>query len=907
MGASHKWVYGFGGDQTDGDAGMKNLLGGKGANLAEMAGLGLPVPPGFILTTEVCTAYNDSDKNFPDGLTAQVEAGLKELESKSGKGFGDAKNPLLVSVRSGARASMPGMMDTVLNLGLNDETAAGLAALSENRRFALDSYRRFIQMYSNVVLDIPHHTFEDILENHKDDNGYYSDTEMNADNWAALIEDYKKAVKDELGYEFPQDPNKQLWGAISAVFDSWMNDRAIVYRRLQDIPASWGTAVNVQAMVFGNMGDTSATGVAFTRDPSTGENTYYGEFLINAQGEDVVAGIRTPQTLTKKAREGMGEKADSMEEAMPDVYAELADVFAKLETHYRDMQDIEFTVERGKLWMLQTRTGKRTAKAALKIAVDMASDGMISEDEAMLRVEPMSLDQLLHPTLDPDAARDLVATGLPASPGAAIGEVVFSSDEAERLTKAGHKVILVRTETSPEDIHGMHAAEAIVTARGGMTSHAAVVARGMGTPCVCGASSIRIDYDEKSFSVAGREIKKGEIITVDGASGKVFAGAVAMVQPEMSGDFAKLMGWADRARTLGIRTNAETPQDVETARGFGAEGIGLCRTEHMFFEADRLAHFREMILAEDKAGRVAALEKILPVQRDDFAAIFRIMEDRPCTIRLLDPPLHEFLPQGEEDVQAVAAATNLSARELMVRAKDLHESNPMLGHRGCRLGISYPEIYEMQARAIFEAQAIVAAETGVDPIAEVMIPLVSSYKELDILKTAIEAVANEVEKESGLAVKYQIGTMIELPRAALRAAEIAEYAEFFSFGTNDLTQTTFGLSRDDASKFMPDYVAQGIMEKDPFVTMDQDGVGELVKIATERGRATRPDLKLGICGEHGGDPESIRFCHDLGLDYVSCSPYRVPIARLSAGQASVMAAVLAAAGTDKDSLTIPTD
>lgn len=887
MGASQKWVYGFGGSATDGDASMKNLLGGKGANLAEMAGLDLPVPPGFTLTTEVCTAFNNDDKQFPDSLDAQVEAALSELETKTGKGFGDAKNPLLVSVRSGGRASMPGMMDTVLNLGLNDETVAGLSELSDNRRFALDSYRRFIQMYSNVVLDMQHHTFEDILENHKDNNGYYSDTEMNADNWGELIEDYKKAVKDELGQEFPQDPKIQLWGAISAVFESWMNDRAIVYRRLQDIPESWGTAVNVQAMVFGNMGESSATGVAFTRDPSTGENTYYGEYLVNAQGEDVVAGIRTPQTLTLKARENMGDTEPSMEETMPVVFSELAEVFARLESHYRDMQDIEFTVERGKLWMLQTRTGKRTAKAALKIAVDMAAEGMVSEDEALLRVDPMSLDQLLHPTLDANAARDLIVTGLPASPGAAIGEVVFNSDEAERLSKAGHKVILVRTETSPEDIHGMHAAQAIVTARGGMTSHAAVVARGMGTPCVCGASSLRIDFDENSFSVAGREIKKGDIITVDGASGKVFAGAVDMVQPEMSGDFAKLMLWSDRARTLGIRTNAETPGDVETAKGFGAEGIGLCRTEHMFFEADRLAHFREMILAEDKAGRITALEKILPVQRDDFAAIFRIMEDMPCTIRLLDPPLHEFLPQGEADVEAVAEATGLSARQLMARAKELHESNPMLGHRGCRLGISYPEIYEMQARAIFEAQAIVKAETGIDPVAEVMIPLVSSYKELEILKAKIEAIAASVEQESGKTVTYQVGTMIELPRAALRAANIAKHAEFFSFGTNDLTQTTFGLSRDDASKFLPDYVAQGIMEKDPFVTIDQDGVGDLIQIAAERGREARKDLKLGICGEHGGDPDSIEFCHNIGLDYVSCSPYRVPIARLAAGQAAI--------------------
>ncbi len=883
-----KHVYEFGGNQTDGCAADKNLLGGKGANLAEMASLDLPVPPGFTLTTEVCVHYNDNEKNYPATLKNQVKAAGMALEKKTGKVLGDANNPLLLSVRSGARASMPGMMDTVLNLGLNDITVKGLENLSGDRRFALDSYRRFIQMYSNVVLGMSHHEFEDILERHKDDNGYYSDTEMSADNWTVLIDDYKAAVKSELGQDFPQDPTEQLWGAISAVFESWMNDRAIVYRRLQDIPASWGTAVNVQAMVFGNMGDTSATGVAFTRDPSTGENAYYGEYLINAQGEDVVAGIRTPQTLTKKSRLEMGESEPSMEEALPEVYQELAAVFARLETHYRDMQDIEFTVERGKLWMLQTRSGKRTAKAALKIAVEMAGTGMISQSEAVLRVEPMSLDQLLHPTLDPDAPRDLVATGLPASPGAATGEVVFSSDEAEALNKAGHKVILVRTETSPEDIHGMHAAQAIVTARGGMTSHAAVVARGMGTPCVSGAGSVRIDYDAEQFSVAGRIVKKGDIITVDGASGQVFAGTVDMVQPEMSGGFSTLMSWADEARTLGVRCNAETPLDVETAKGFGAEGIGLCRTEHMFFEASRLAHFREMILAETKEGRVAALDKILPVQREDFAAIFRIMGGLPCTIRLLDPPLHEFLPQSEEDVKAVALATGLPVRELLMRAKDLHETNPMLGHRGCRLGISYPEIYEMQARAIFEAQALVADETGIEPVAEIMIPLISSEKELKILKDVIENVVKSVQATSGKQVNYVIGTMIELPRAALRAGEIAVHAAFFSFGTNDLTQTTFGLSRDDAGKFLPDYVAQGIMDKDPFATLDQDGVGDLLKIAVKRGQKTRPDIKLGICGEHGGDPDSIAFCHNIGLNYVSCSPYRVPIARLAAAQAAIL-------------------
>ncbi|RKQ71002.1 pyruvate phosphate dikinase [Litorimonas taeanensis] len=877
-----QWVYNFGGGSAEGNTSMKNLLGGKGANLAEMASLGLPVPPGFTLTTDVCTYYYDNGEQYPDDMNDQIEKGLSHIEELTGKKFGDPANPLLVSVRSGARASMPGMMDTVLNLGLNDETVEGLAKLSGDRRFALDSYRRFITMYSDVVMGVHHHTYEDILERHKDDQGYMLDTEMTADDWDVVIKDFKSATKRALGRDFPQDPMEQLQGAVDAVFGSWMNERAIVYRRLNDIPAAWGTAVNVQAMVFGNMGDTSATGVAFTRDPSTGDNRYYGEFLINAQGEDVVAGIRTPQTLTKVAREEMGDDAPSMEEALPEVYTQLAETFVTLEAHYRDMQDIEFTVEEGKLWMLQTRTGKRTARAALKIAVDMAEAGQISQEEALLRVDPMSLDQLLHPTLNPDAPRDLVAMGLPASPGAAIGEVVFTSDEAETLSKAGHKVILVRVETSPEDIHGMHAAEAIVTARGGMTSHAAVVARGMGTPCVSGAGDIRIDYDAQQFSVAGRTIKKGEIVTVDGATGQVFFGAVEMQQPELSGDFAKVMKWADAARRLGIRTNAETPLDVQTAKDFGAEGIGLCRTEHMFFEADRLGYFREMILAEDKEGREAALSKILPVQREDFAAIFRIMGDLPCTIRLLDPPLHEFLPHTEADIETVAQSIGVPAKELMARATDLAESNPMLGHRGCRLGISYPEIYEMQARAIFEAQKAVAEETGVTPVAEIMVPLVSSAKELEILKGKIDAIAKDVG-----ALDYIVGTMIELPRAALRAGDIAEHAEFFSFGTNDLTQTTFGLSRDDAGRFLPDYVSQGIMEKDPFMTLDQDGVGDLIQIATERGRKTKESLKLGICGEHGGDPASVEFCHRVGLNYVSCSPYRVPIARLAAAQAAI--------------------
>ena len=878
-----KWVYSFGGGQAEGNTAMKNLLGGKGANLAEMASLGLPVPPGFTLSTDVCTSFYDNGNKYPDELSAQTNDGLKTIEKITGKLFGSNSNPLLLSVRSGARASMPGMMDTVLNLGLNDETVEGLAKLSGDRRFALDSYRRFITMYSDVVLGVHHHTFEDILEIYKDSQGYNFDTELSSDDWAVIIDKYKTAVVRELGYQFPQDPMKQLQGAVDAVFGSWMNERAVVYRRLNSIPAAWGTAVNIQAMVFGNMGDTSATGVAFTRNPSNGEKSYYGEYLINAQGEDVVAGIRTPQALTKVARLEMGEESLSMEESFPKVFAELSETFETLENHYKDMQDIEFTVERGKLWLLQTRSGKRTAKAAFKIAVDMALSGQISSDDALLRIDPLSLDQLLHPTLDPNAKRDLLTMGLPASPGAAIGEVVFDSDEAEELKKAGKKVILVRTETSPEDIHGMHAAEAIITARGGMTSHAAVVARGMGRPCVSGAGDIRINYQAKEFSVMNRVVKRGDTLTIDGATGQVFFGSVDMMQPELSGDFSKIMNWADTARTLRIRANAETPLDVTTAKDFGAEGIGLCRTEHMFFEENRLAHFREMILASNKMGRQDALAKILPVQREDFAAIFRIMEGRPCTIRLLDPPLHEFLPHTEDDIISVAKSLGLPKKELMLRSKELAETNPMLGHRGCRLGISYPEIYEMQARAIFEAQIIVEGETGKELNAEIMIPLVSSPEELEILCNTIKKLADKIGAKN-----YSIGTMIELPRAALLAGEIAHHAEFFSFGTNDLTQTTYGLSRDDAGKFLPDYVRAGIIEKDPFVTLDQDGVGQLINIATLKGRKTRSDIKLGICGEHGGDPSSIEFCHNLGLDYVSCSPYRVPIARLAAAQAAIL-------------------
>ena len=878
-----KWVYSFGGGQAEGSTAMKNLLGGKGANLAEMASLGLQVPPGFTLSTDVCTSFYDNGNKYPDELSVQTDEALNTIEKITGKIFGSNSNPLLLSVRSGARASMPGMMDTVLNLGLNDETVEGLAKLSGDRRFALDSYRRFITMYSDVVLGLHHHTFEDILEIHKDNQGYNLDTELTADDWSIIIDKYKAAVERELGYCFPQDPREQLQGAIDAVFGSWMNERAVVYRRLNSIPAAWGTAVNVQAMVFGNMGETSATGVAFTRNPSTGEKSYYGEFLINAQGEDVVAGIRTPQALTKKARLEMGDDIPSMEESLPAVFLELSKTFERLENHYKDMQDIEFTVERGQLWILQTRSGKRTAKAAFKIAVDMAIAGQISSDDALLRIDPLSLDQLLHPTLDPNAKRDLLTMGLPASPGAAIGEVVFDSDEAEELKKAGKKVILVRTETSPEDIHGMHAAEAIITSRGGMTSHAAVVARGMGRPCVSGAGDIRIDYESQKFVVMNRVVKRGDTLTIDGATGQVFVGSVDMMQPELSEDFSKIMAWADTARTLQIRANAETPLDVKTAKEFGAEGIGLCRTEHMFFEESRLAHFREMILASDKKGREDALAKILPVQREDFATIFRIMEGRPCTIRLLDPPLHEFLPHTEEDIVLVAKSIGVTAKELMLRARELAETNPMLGHRGCRLGISYPEIYEMQARAIFEAQIIVEGETGQKPNAEIMIPLVSSPEELEILCKVIKTLADKIDAKN-----YSIGTMIELPRAALLADEIANHAEFFSFGTNDLTQTTYGLSRDDAGKFLPDYVREGIIEKDPFVTLDKAGVGQLINIASSKGRKTRNDIKLGICGEHGGDPSSIEFCHNLGLDYVSCSPYRVPIARLAAAQAAIL-------------------
>ncbi len=883
-----RWVYAFGGGAADGDASMKNLLGGKGANLAEMSALGLPVPPGFTVTTEACVHYYANNSSYPSDLKEQVAKALARVESLTGKRFGDADNPLLVSVRSGARASMPGMMDTVLNLGLNDQTVEGLAKLSGDRRFAFDSYRRFIQMYSNVVLNLDHHTFEEILDDHKDRLGVEIDTALSAEDWETVVADYKAAVARELGQPFPQDPQAQLWGAVGAVFASWMNDRAKFYRRMHDIPESWGTAVNIQSMVFGNMGDTSATGVAFTRNPSTGESRLYGEYLINAQGEDVVAGIRTPQSLTIAGREEMGEALPSMEEALPEVFAEFKAVVERLEKHYRDMQDIEFTVERGRLYMLQTRNGKRTAKAALKVAVDLCAEGLITEAEAVMRVEPASLDQLLHPTIDPAAQREVIATGLPASPGAATGRIVFDADEAERAGASGEAVILVREETSPEDIHGMHAARGIVTARGGMTSHAAVVARGMGRPCVSGAGEVQIFEDEGLFRARGREFKLGEIITIDGSKGEVLAGAVKMVEPELSGDFATLMVWADGARDLKVRANAETPLDARTARGFGAEGVGLCRTEHMFFDADRIAAVREMILADDEAGRRAALAKLLPIQRGDFAQLFEIMDGLPVTIRLLDPPLHEFLPHTEEDVRVVAEATGLSAEKLMRRARELEETNPMLGWRGCRLGVTYPEIYEMQVRAIFEAAALAKAK-GQAPVVEIMHPLVATAQEMKILRALTDRIGAEVQAETNVQIDYKVGAMIELPRAALMAGELAEHAEFFSFGTNDLTQTTYGISRDDSGRFLNAYIEKGVFEKDPFVSLDQDGVGELIRIAAERARKVRPDVKLGICGEHGGDPASIAFCQSVGLDYVSCSPYRAPIARLAAAQAALNA------------------
>jgi len=882
-----KWVYSFGNGAAEGAAEMRNLLGGKGANLAEMSSLGLPVPPGFTITTEVCTWYYEHDKSYPDALEAEVLEALEKIRVITGRAFGDAERPLLLSVRSGARVSMPGMMDTVLNLGLNDQTVEAIATEAGDRRFAYDSYRRFIQMYSDVVLGLDHHEFEEILEDHKERNDLTLDTDIDADGWLEIIGKFKALVEEEMEKPFPQDPREQLWGAVGAVFSSWMVPRAVTYRRLHDIPTSWGTAVNVQAMVFGNMGESSATGVAFTRNPSTGENALYGEFLVNAQGEDVVAGIRTPQDITEKARIEAGSSSPSLEALMPEAFAEFKGYCAKLEAHYKNMQDLEFTIEKGKLWMLQTRSGKRTAKAALKIAVDMVEEGLLSEEEAIGRVEPGALDQLLHPTIDPNAERDIVTTGLPASPGAASGAIVFTSDEAEKAKAEGRKVILVRVETSPEDIHGMHAAEGILTSRGGMTSHAAVVARGMGKPCVAGAGMLRIDYRNGVINAAGRQLKEGDVITIDGATGQVLSGEVQMLQPTLSGDFGTLMGWADNVRRMTVRTNAETPQDAKVAREFGAEGIGLCRTEHMFFEGERIVAVREMILAETEEGRRAALAKLLPMQRKDFIDLFEIMHGLPVTIRLLDPPLHEFLPKSEDELAEVAKAMGADPERLRDRALALEEFNPMLGHRGCRLLVSYPEIAEMQARAIFEAAVQAARDTGAPVVPEIMVPLVGLKGELDLVRRSIEAMAKAVAEETGTELHYQIGTMVELPRAALKAAEIAESAEFFSFGTNDLTQTTFGISRDDAASFLGTYQSRGILEQDPFVSLDPEGVGELIQIGVERGRSTRPDIKLGICGEHGGDPASISFCESVGLDYVSCSPFRVPIARLAAAQSAL--------------------
>ena len=885
-----KWVYAFGGGKADGSAELKNLLGGKGANLAEMSNLGLPVPPGFTITTEVCTYFDTHDESYPPSLMEMVQEALARVGEIADGKFGDSERPLLVSVRSGARVSMPGMMDTVLNLGLNPTTVEAFARLVGNRRSAYDSYRRFVHMYANVVLGLPHAQFEEILEIEKEKKGVELDTDLDADDLSHVAELYREHVRKELGTAFPDDVNVQLWGAIGAVFGSWKSPRAKTYRKLHNLPEDWGTAVNVQAMVFGNRGETSATGVAFTRDPATGERLLYGEFLINAQGEDVVAGIRTPQPLARAVRERSGGKRPSMEEALPEAFAELKRIAGILEAHYRDMQDVEFTVQEGKLFMLQTRAGKRTAESALKIAVDMVGEGLIDRNTAVSRIDPSALDQLLHPTLDPMAHKDLIASGLPASPGAATGEISFSADEAEKLAADGRQIILVRMETSPEDIHGMHAARGILTARGGMTSHAAVVARGMGRPCVCGAATIRIDAARGVMTAGGEMLKRGDIITIDGATGQVFRGKVPMRQPELTGDFGTLMGWADSIRRLRVRANADTPDDAATARRFGAEGIGLCRTEHMFFDAERIVAVRQMILADAEDDRRAALARLLPMQRSDFEAIFKVMAGLPVTIRLLDPPLHEFLPQKEEEIAEVARAAGSDPAKLRLRAIALHEANPMLGHRGCRLGITYPEIYEMQARAILEAALHVEAATGKSVQLEIMIPLVGFKSELDTLKARIVAVADAIAREQGKVPAFLVGTMIELPRAALRAGEIAQTAEFFSFGTNDLTQTTLGLSRDDAGSFLTEYLAKGIIHRDPFMTLDVDGVGELVRMAALRGRATRESLKLGICGEHGGDPDSIRFCHEAGLDYVSCSPFRVPIARLSAAQAALSSA-----------------
>ncbi|WHO72531.1 pyruvate, phosphate dikinase [Rhizobium sp. BT03] len=884
-----KWVYTFGDGQAEGRARDHEILGGKGANLAEMCALGLPVPPGLTIIGDACNTYYKNGRHIEDCVKAEVRAGIAGIEAITGRRFGAGSQPLLLSVRSGSRVSMPGMMDTVLNLGLNDETVQALGHDAGDARFAWDSYRRFIQMYADVVMGLGNDAFEEILEDEKAKLGHETDTELSATEWQHIVFLYKRLIEEELEQEFPQDPEVQLWGAVGAVFSSWMSARAVTYRQLHNIPGAWGTAVNIQAMVFGNLGNASATGVAFTRNPSTGEKALYGEFLVNAQGEDVVAGIRTPQSITEEGRISSGSEKPSMEKLMPEAFRELCRICSELEIHYRDMQDIEFTIERGKLWMLQTRAGKRSTRAAMKIAVDMVDEKVITEEQAVLRIEPSSLDQLLHPTIDPRVTRQVIGTGLPASPGAATGAIVFTAEEAVEAESEGRKVILLRVETSPEDIHGMHAAEGILTTRGGMTSHAAVVARGMGIPCVVGAGTMRIDQRNERLLGIGVTLKKGDIITIDGSAGQVLKGEVPMIQPELSGDFGRIMGWADRARRMTVRTNADTPADARAARSFGAEGIGLCRTEHMFFEGERIHVMREMILAENEKGRRLALDKLLPMQRLDFTGLFTVMHGLPVTIRLLDPPLHEFLPKTDDEVAEVAFAMGMEAQALRQRVDALHEFNPMLGHRGCRLAISYPEIVEMQARAIFEAAVAAAKETGAAVVPEIMVPLVGLRSELDYVKARIDEVAGNVMNEAGMKIDYLVGTMIELPRAALRAHVIAEAAEFFSFGTNDLTQTTFGISRDDASAFIPTYQRKGIIEHDPFISLDFDGVGELISIAAERGRRTRNDMKLGICGEHGGDPASIRFCETIGLDYVSCSPFRVPIARLAAAQAVISA------------------
>jgi pyruvate,orthophosphate dikinase len=882
-----KWVYQFNSLNCEGTASQKPLLGGKGANLAEMGKLGLPVPPGFTITTEICAEFYKNNQKYPDDLKVQVQDAIGNIEKILGKNFGDINNPLLVSVRSGARVSMPGMMDTVLNLGLNDKTVLGLIKKTNNETFAFDSYRRFIQMYSNVVLDIDHHNFEDLLDNYKFTKGVLLDSDLRAEDWKTIVGNYKDIVKKNTKKDFPQDSHEQLWGAISAVFKSWQNQRAKIYRRLNNIPEEWGTAANIQSMVFGNMGNNCATGVVFTRNPSTGENSFYGEYLINAQGEDVVAGFRTPRNITKKARLETSSKDLSLEETMPDAFNELTKIYKKLENHYRDMQDIEFTIENKKLWILQTRSGERTAKASIKIAVDMVSEKLITKNEALLRIDPKILDTLLHPTLDPKVKRNVIAKGLPASPGAATGKVTFNADDSEQMKANNQNTILVRIETSPEDIHGMHAAVGVLTCRGGMTSHAAVVARGMGRACVSGVGNLKIDYVNKLFKVENIVVKEGDVITIDGSTGEVMLGEVKTINPDISGDFSEIMRWADEVRTLKIRANAETAIDSRTAREFGAEGIGLCRTEHMFFDEERILYMRQMILSKSREDRLKALEKILPFQRKDFAEIFAIMKGLPVTIRLLDPPLHEFLPKTEKEIDIVAKSLKIHSSEIKNRINYLHEENPMLGHRGCRLAISFPEIYEMQCRAIFEALYELQKQKVEAVIPEIMIPLVATEREIEILKLLVDRIAKEVQKNNNFKVDYLVGTMIELPRAALNAKNIAKHTDFFSFGTNDLTQTTLGISRDDSGKFLDDYVENKIFKIDPFISIDQDGVGELIKLACSRGLETNKNIKLGICGEHGGDPDSIDFCHRAGLNYVSCSPYRVPIARLSAAQVSI--------------------